>query len=203
VALALVLKLAGSDIVLGRNLIALWLPLAVAAAAGLGARRAGWLGLAAAGVAAALSAGIVLATLSNDRLQRVDWREAAHALGPAATPRLIAGPGGYRTEALRLALGDARTPGLYQRLQVRELDFVGYDDPSGYACWSGAACNMPRTGVPATSPVPGFHLVGRRKTGFFEIATFRANRATTVQPIKLIGHPGADRPRVLLEPDPG
>src|SRR5205823_1832882 len=131
------------------------------------------------------------------------WHEAAQALGPATTPRLIAGAGGYRAEALRLALDNARTPRLGERLQVSELDFVGFDPPSGYACWSGRACNVPRTGVPATSPVPGFHLVGRRKIGFFKIATFRASRPTTVQPIKLIGHPGADRPRVLLEPQQG
>ena len=60
--------------------------------------------------------------------------------------------------------------------------------------------STPRTGVPVASPVAGFRLAGRRSDGFFEIATFKASRLTTVQPVQLAGRTDIDGPMVLLAP---
>jgi mannosyltransferase len=200
--IAILSALGGIDVVLARNVIVAWLPLAVATAAGFASRRAGRAGLLAAGAAAALSAGIVLAMLSNTGLQRADWRAAAHALGPApaAGSRLIVAPGGYRAKALTLALDGARDARLAERLQVSEVDVVGFDGASGYACWSGAACNLPRTRAPLTLPVGGFRPAGRRRAGLFEVARFTASGPTTVDSARL-GHPAGqgDGPAVFVQ----
>ncbi|MGH2871670.1 MAG: glycosyltransferase family 39 protein, partial [Solirubrobacteraceae bacterium] len=85
-ALALIMVGAGFDDLITRNIIALWLPAAVAVAGGLAVARARRLG---ALVAAGLCAIGVVATvgIALDRnLQRPDWRYVARALGSWPAP---------------------------------------------------------------------------------------------------------------------
>jgi hypothetical protein len=85
---SLVLALGGLDYVYHRNLLVLWVPLAIAAAAGFASARTA--GLAAAGVLCLLflanHAGIAL---DEDR-HRADWETAVHELGRSEEPRPVA-----------------------------------------------------------------------------------------------------------------
>jgi mannosyltransferase len=81
-ALPLLLVLAGLDYVLGRNLIVAWIPLAIVAAAGLTARRAGPEGIVVAAALVALGIGTVIGSAESPKFGAEDWRGAARALGP-------------------------------------------------------------------------------------------------------------------------
>lgn len=76
VALALV----GLDYVNARNLLPAWPLVLVVIAAGLSAARVGIAGLASAGVICAVGLFISISIMSNDTLQRDDWRAAATSL---------------------------------------------------------------------------------------------------------------------------
>ncbi|MFN8163520.1 MAG: glycosyltransferase family 39 protein [Solirubrobacterales bacterium] len=90
VALALLLAAAGQDYVLGRNLLPALIPLAMVAAAGVAAPRAGRLGIA---VGAALVVYLLAFCVYADfrpALQREDWRSVAEQIGPPrGRPRAI------------------------------------------------------------------------------------------------------------------
>ena len=81
-ALPLLLTLAcavvGMDLINGRNLIVVWLPLAVIVATGFGARRAGTLGRAAGAAFCLVSIGVVLAVAMSEDLQREPSPPIAH-----------------------------------------------------------------------------------------------------------------------------
>jgi mannosyltransferase len=81
-ALPLLLALAGFDYVLARNLIVAWVPLAIVAAAGLTARRAGLAGVAIAAAYVVLGVGTVVGSADSPKFDAEDWRGAARALGP-------------------------------------------------------------------------------------------------------------------------
>lgn len=89
IALPLALALIGTDFFLYRNVIAAWLPLAIAVATALVSRRlAPWGYFAAAAYVAACV--VFLITINNrSTLQRDDWRDVAKALGHANHPRAV------------------------------------------------------------------------------------------------------------------
>jgi len=81
-------KVFGSDFFFPRNVIASWVPLAVAGAAAVVVPRIGPL------VVAAMCAVFVMMVIVIDvtpKLQRSDWRDAAKALGPTAHARVVLG----------------------------------------------------------------------------------------------------------------
>jgi hypothetical protein len=81
-AVPVVLALVGIDYVVTRNLIAAWVPAAIVVAAGLGARRAGRLGVGAAVALCAVSLAVVIGVATGSEYQRGDWRGVSDALGP-------------------------------------------------------------------------------------------------------------------------
>jgi mannosyltransferase len=89
IAVPLVLAVAGADYLLTRNLIAAWIPLALLAAAGFGARSGGRLAVGALTALCTLSAAVVAAVAVEPRFHRSDWRGAAEALGPPPRDRAI------------------------------------------------------------------------------------------------------------------
>jgi mannosyltransferase len=89
VGLPAALALAGVDYLNTRNVIAVWLPLAVILGAGFGAQGGGRLALGSLVALAAVCVGIVVAVSATDRYQREDWRGASEALGPAESDRVI------------------------------------------------------------------------------------------------------------------
>src|SRR2546421_1291262 len=90
IAIPFVLALSGADYFETRNLLPIWLPFSVAAAAGLliGARntRGGVAGIAALAVLGLIA---VIAVDVTPNWRRDDWRGAARALGKAGEPRAV------------------------------------------------------------------------------------------------------------------
>ena len=116
-------KVFGTDFFFPRNVIAGWVPMAVAAGTAAMLPRIGWLAV------AALSAAFVTMTIVIDvtpRLQRSDWRDVAKALGPATRPRAVLG-GDTGANPLTYYLPHARkvTRG---KVTIGEIDAIGFTD---------------------------------------------------------------------------
>jgi hypothetical protein len=171
----LALVAVGVDDLITRNIIVLWLPLALAVAAGLGSPRARAVGTVGAAVLCATG---VLATVgvSLDRsLQRPDWRPVARALGP---------PPAHVARAILIQRYKVLLPlSLYQpRLRflrrggarVDELDVISIRSPQHVACWWGAACNLFPSHLQRSYPVPGFHVVGEEHILQFTLLRLRS-----------------------------
>ena len=79
------------DIFDGRNVIAAWIPCAVLAAAGLGARRAPRAGALLGAGLCALSLAVIVTIDALPAYQRDDWRGIARALPTSASARVIVG----------------------------------------------------------------------------------------------------------------
>jgi hypothetical protein len=120
-AVPLILALAGSDYLLPRNLIALYVPLVLAVAAGLGA--AGRLGIAGAAAICAVALTVNIEVTQDAKLQRDDWRGAAKALGLAtAEPKAVIVSPDYAKRPLRLYAGEL--PTLPAGTAVKEVDLI-------------------------------------------------------------------------------
>jgi 4-amino-4-deoxy-L-arabinose transferase-like glycosyltransferase len=120
----LVLSVIGPDYLLARNVLAAWLPLGVAVAAGFAAPQATRQGIAAGALLCAIGIALVVAVAADGRYQRDDWRSAARALGTPTQPRAIVVTPASGARPLLLYLpGVQRVPPA--GVDVKELDFVG------------------------------------------------------------------------------
>jgi 4-amino-4-deoxy-L-arabinose transferase-like glycosyltransferase len=163
----------GIDDLLTRNVISLWMPAAVAVAAGFAAARARVVGLIAAVALCAIGAGAAIAIAGNRNFQRPDWRRVAHVLGarPAAgSPGRAILVQHYR-DLLPLSL---YVPGLrflrHAGAPVTELDVVSFTSPrSAGFCWWGPACNLWPSRMQSSYPVAGFRVAWRRRVDQFTI----------------------------------
>jgi hypothetical protein len=164
VALMLLLVAVGVDDLITRNVIVLWLPLALVVAAGLGARRAGYIGLGGVAVLCGIGLAATVGVVVDRKLQRPDWRPVARAIGARPPAGAAAGRAilvqHYRT-LLPLSL---YLPGLnyVQRpgAVVNELVVVAIRSPRDAFCWWGAACNLTPSELQTAYPIPGFHVTG-------------------------------------------
>jgi uncharacterized membrane protein len=159
----LVLALLGADYLLPRNVIALYVPLVLVVAAGLGV--AGRLGAAGAVAICAVALVVNIEVASDAKLQRDDWRGAAKALGPAsATARAVVVAPDYETKPLRLyaaGLEPLPAPGA----DVTDLVTIANGRP------------------PQAQPAPrGFTEVGRTTTPSYVLVRYRAPAAVHVSP---------------------
>jgi len=170
--LPLALAVAGIDFFVYKNLLGTLVPFAIVIGAGLGAARAGSLGIALTAGLALLSIGIVASTASDPKYQRESWREAAEALGvPKEDRAIVATPGAPGREPLLHA---------YLR-QARELEagraLVGEIDVLALPRRRlGAIANpeLPDLERPVRPPAPGYELVDSRRTGEFLLLRYRA-----------------------------
>ncbi len=189
-ALILLLAAAGTDDLLTRNILAVWMPAALALAAGLAAPRARLLGLLA--TAAICIAGVVavLGVATERALERPDWRVVARILGTRPSAPVAAGGGRaifiqhYR-DLLPLSL---YMPGLKAARRhgatVSELDIVSFTSPPSQGfCWWGSACNLWPSAMQRSYAVPGFHPVWRRRALQFTVL-----RLVASHPIRLTPH---------------
>jgi hypothetical protein len=206
--LSVLIVFAGTDDLLTRNVLALWLPAALLVVAGLGTRRARILGLAAA--CALCATGVVAAVgVAADRgVQRPDWRVVAQVLGPAPQP------GSPPRAILVQHYRDLLPLSLYVRhlrawprgdpaVRVRELDVIAIKAPRVHLCWWGAACNLSPTRLQSSYPIHGFHELWRRRALQFTVlrlvsptptlltsaAVSAALRATTFRKDELLVQP--------------
>jgi 4-amino-4-deoxy-L-arabinose transferase-like glycosyltransferase len=163
----------GTDDLLTRNVLALWMPAAVMVAAGLAAPRSQVAGTLAAVVLCGIGLTNALGVARDRSLERPDWRGVARLL----SPRPSAGAPGrailvqhYR-DLLPLSL---YLPGLKfvpdRGAAVSELDIVSFTDPpSGGFCWWGSACNLWPSKLQRSYAVPGFHVLWRRHVYQFTV----------------------------------
>jgi uncharacterized membrane protein len=161
----LLMALLGADYLLPRNAIALYVPLVLVVAAGLGA--AGRLGIAGAVAVCAVALTVNVEVASDAKLQRDDWRGAARALGSATEPRAVVVTPDYQSKPLRLYAGDI-APLPPQGADVREVVEVANGRP------------------PKEPPAPaGFREVARTLTPSYVLVSYQAPAA-----VHLAAQPG-------------
>ncbi len=177
--ITLLLAAAGSDFLITRNIIVLWLPAAIAVAGGLTVapsrvRIAVATGLCGIGLAAAIGVD------ADYNLQRPNWRPVASALGspPAAGDDRVLLIQHYRT-LLPLSLymphlAFMRGAGVTAH-NVTQLDVISIRSPQQPLCWWGAACNLIPSQMQPTYAIPGFHVVWRRQVEQFTILRMQPN----------------------------
>jgi 4-amino-4-deoxy-L-arabinose transferase-like glycosyltransferase len=167
-ALPIVLAIGGKDYVIARNMIVVWVPLAVVAAAGWGAARAGAIGLIAAAGFCVASLAIVLAVDHESRLQRPDWRSAAKVIGPAPAQRALVVPF-IGDDPLAYYLPNAAVI-RHGTVRAGEVDVIG---------WALRRSRTPR------APAPGFRLVSRRQSGKLTFLRYTSAHPATFTRVQL------------------
>jgi mannosyltransferase len=184
-AMEFVLIAAGVDDLITRNVIALVLPAVFLLAGGLGARRAGWLGLILTVVLCAVGVAAAAGVATDRNLQRPDWRLVARALGPAppaGRPARVILIQHYLTLLpLSLYLHGLRHLGSGGAV-VDQLDVISIRSPQERLCWWGAACNLIPSRMQSSYPVPGFRVGWRRQVRQFTILHLVASPPTLLRP---------------------
>jgi hypothetical protein len=177
--LSLILALAGVDYLITRNLISVLVLLIVGVAGGLGAHRAGRIGLAGAAVLCAIGVLATIGVATDWRWQRPDWAGVARA----AT---LAQPHAYR-QLVILEDDDSLEPlGLYSPTlhglppwgaAIRTITLIAVvRGPYNPLCWWGAACHLPHQPLLKRLRLAGFHPAGARQTGQFAVFRLAAAR---------------------------
>ncbi len=171
-----------------RNLLVVWVPLALVPATGLGAERARRIGLMLTLVTCVLGLALIVAVNFVPRLQRADWRGAAATLGRPGAARIVLAPALGRPP-LELYLQGARA--LHGSVAVEEIDLLDWDHPS-------------RGRPPA--PLPGFARVAVAHVGTIWISRFRSpvERIVSIRMLRAsLACPscGDGKPRTVLVQD--
>jgi hypothetical protein len=153
--LPLLLAAVGADYLLPRNLIAVYVPVVLVAAAGL----AGRIGLVGAGVICSVALVVNIEVMSDVKLQRDDWRGAAKALGRATETRVVIVTPEFAKKPLRLYAGSL-PPVPPSGVDVREVDVIV-------------------NGRPPKDPAPpaGFTEVSRARTPSYVVVRYQAPTA--------------------------
>ncbi|MDQ6778402.1 MAG: glycosyltransferase family 39 protein [Actinomycetota bacterium] len=174
VAFVIVLIVLGFDQVNPRNLIPLWLPVALVNAGCLGVRRAGTAGTVAAAVLCVLGIALVIGVAVDGRLQRPDWSGVAHALGSRPARAIFAVNG---CQLLPLSL---YVPGLHfaraDGAVVSEVDVIVAAEPDWYTvCY-------PQNRAPIIPRRLGrFREIG----ALVQVGQFRVFRLRSAYPVRL------------------
>jgi Dolichyl-phosphate-mannose-protein mannosyltransferase len=206
----LLLIAVGIDDLITRNIIGLWVPAALVVAAGMGARRAGVVGLLA--TVAICATGVIAAVgvATERKFQRPDWHAVAHLLGrepaPGVGARLILVQ--HYRDALPLSL---YLPGLtfvrgHEAPAVSEFDVVRISAPRVRLCWWGAACNLSGSDLQASYALPGFHEVWRRAQLQFTVVHMVSSkpvRVTRAIVSQILTTTSLRRDELLLQHSPG
>jgi mannosyltransferase len=171
----LVLVAAGIDDLLTRNILAIWMPAAVAVAGGLAAVRARLAGSLAAVALCAVGIVAAVGVARQGNLERPDWRPVAHVLGPAPAGGRLILVQHYR-DLLPLSLYQPHLKFLTDSgASVSELDVVSFSSPpSAGFCWWGSACNLWPSLMQARYDIAGFTASGRTRRGQFTILRMTA-----------------------------
>ncbi|HEV3128153.1 MAG TPA: glycosyltransferase family 39 protein [Solirubrobacteraceae bacterium] len=176
---------AGSDALITRNIIGVWLPAAIAVAAGLALARPRVVGAVVAAGLCGIGVAAAVGVATDYKFQRPNWRVVAQELGPrpvAGSDRLILIQH-YRT-LLPLSLYLPHLHFVPGRgvAGVRELDVVAFSSPQQPLCWWGAACNLIPSRMQAAYHVPGFHRLWLRRVRQFTIMRLVSDRPRRVTP---------------------
>jgi 4-amino-4-deoxy-L-arabinose transferase-like glycosyltransferase len=194
--------IAGFDYLSPYRMLAIWMPFAVVLSSGLGARRAGRGGLIATAGLCALGVWLVAGVDSDPIHQRVNWRGAAHALGPDDHPRAIVASPGDGGAQVRVYRSTARLMSS-RGMRVTEVAVVGLPREIGRA--------RPRWRPTPRAPVPGLSEVSRDDSPTFTVLRYRGALAVRITPRMLLAWSGSfiyesgsigqvGTPDVLIEP---
>ncbi len=180
--LSLAFIAAGSDALITRNIIGLWLPAAICVGGGLAVTRARALGVALTVVLCAIGLTAAIGVAADYDLQRPDWRPVARLLRTEPAPTESASSDtGSDLDARAILIQHYRTllplslymPNLhfYGRApeRVSELDVISISSPQQPLCWWGAACNLIPSQMQSSYPIPGFHELWVRHVHRFTI----------------------------------
>ena len=136
-------------------------------AAGLGARRSGWIGIAATvalcatGIVAVV--GVATTAASSARTGAAVGRVLGATAAPAVAARAILIQHYRDLLPLSLYVPGLRLPRAPARPGSRELDVVSIKAPRVRLCWWGAACNLSGSRMQRSYAIPGFHVPWRRQ----------------------------------------
>ncbi|HWD65547.1 MAG TPA: glycosyltransferase family 39 protein [Solirubrobacteraceae bacterium] len=174
----------GSDFLITRNIIVLWLPAAIAVSGAL-AVAPRWLGGSLAAGLCTIGLIAAIGVDANYNLQRPNWRPVAAALGAGPAPgqdRLLLIQH-YRT-LLPLSLyvphlSFLRGAGVAAH-KVSQVDVISIRSPQQPLCWWGAACNLIPSQMQARFTIPGFHVAWRRQVEQFTIVRLVSDHPVTV-----------------------
>lgn len=182
------LAVVGPDYLLSRNVLAAWLPLGVAVAAGFATTRAPREGIAAAALLCATGLAMIVATASNEAYQRDNWRAAAKALGAPDQPRAVVVTPASGRIPLLLYLDGARSI-KEGSVNVKELDFVGLAPRL-----PGEEAKPPR---PPSVGAAGFTEFARKQGDTYTVVRERSDSGGDITPT--VGASPLDgRPAVVL-----
>ena len=191
VLVPVLLAVGGADYLNARNVIGALVPLLIALACGLAARRARVFGTAAAIGLVALSVAMVMAVPSDAGAQRAHWQQVAKVLRYTGRPRAIMLLGAHTwSRILGFYLGDVWWDPPQGR-RVSEIDVLrrarSYG-PCPAVVWWGASCDSgPHRPLPHP-PAPGFRFVSESL-----VAGFAIDRYVSPRPVRLYAHPPFER----------
>jgi hypothetical protein len=187
--LNLLLIAGGLDDLITRNLLATWMPAALAVAAGLAAPRARWAGGLAALVMCASGIVAAVGVSMNRNLERPDWRVVARILGarPVATAAGASARAIFVQHYRELLPLSLYLPGLkavkHGAVTVSEIDVVSFTSPpSNDFCWWGSACNLWPSVAQRTYPIRGFRELWRRRALQFTVVRLVSSRPVSLTP---------------------
>jgi 4-amino-4-deoxy-L-arabinose transferase-like glycosyltransferase len=191
-ALILIVDAAGSDTILTRNLLALWLPLAMLVAAGLASNRVWRVGAVITILLCAIGLTATISVATTGTLERPNWAAVAKALGPwpragdpAGTTRLIIVQENPWLESLtHVYMTHTSNLGQGKPHDVDEIDIIANGSPKGadqhWLCWWGAGCNLYPSPPHGRYRIPGFRPISRTRVAQFTILRFAANHPRRV-----------------------
>ncbi len=213
-ALVMAIDAAGTDTVITRNLLALWLPVALTLGACLSLPRARRTGLLLAGVLCAIGLTATASVAADPTLQRPDWPAVVRALGPwpsarqpAGATRLVIFQRNVWLESLT-AVYMPNTSNLRHGKphRVTEIEIVANSAPPGsrehWLCWWGAGCNLEPSRLAAHYDIPGFHAVSRthvRQFTILRLVSARPRRVYQGQILRALSRAGSPLYGVLIQ----
>jgi mannosyltransferase len=175
----------GHDYVITRNLIELWLPLAVAVGVALGALAVGRMAPAVVVVLCAIGLSLSIWNTATPEARRVDWDDVARAAGQPRAERVIGAPGAYEGVPLSLQLAGAHVAKPGQSIIASELVLLWMRPVTNYGigpCVWGADCGGTVLGGsgPPFGPPPQFRLVEQGSTPRMFFRVYGAPRPVRV-----------------------
>jgi uncharacterized membrane protein len=183
-AIPLLLAVAGTDYVLPRNMLPVYVPIVVAAAAGLAL--AGRIGVAATAAICVIAVVVNVQVTRDARLQRADWRGAAHVIGEPSTTRAIVISPEWDEKPLRLYAGSLpEMPASGAR--VREVIVIAEE-------------HVRDTSEPTVPP--GFRGVFGRQTASWRLIRYASPSPQQVTPGSLAASKIGPKPATVLIQQP-